>query len=48
MKSLQKSGLLIKDVSERIENEAKEQTGIFLSISISTLSASLLRNLSNR
>ena len=31
-KSLEKSGLLIKDVSETIKNEAKQQKGEFLSM----------------
>ena len=32
VKSLEESGLLIKDVSETIKNEAKEQKGEFLSM----------------
>ena len=32
VKSFEESGLLIKDVSETIKNEAKEQKGGFLSI----------------
>ena len=43
-KSLEKSGLLIKDVSETIQNEAKEQKGGFLSMLLRTLGASLLGN----
>ena len=44
-KSLAASGLLIKGVSETIENEAKEQKGGFLSVLLGTLRASLFRNL---
>ena len=43
--SLEKSGLLIKVVSETIENEAKEQKGGFLGMLLGTLGASLLENL---
>ena len=32
VKSLEESGLLIKDVSQTIKNEAKEQRGGFLSM----------------
>ena len=32
VKSLEDSGLLIKEVSETIQNEAKEQKGRFLSM----------------
>ena len=42
---MKKSGLLIKDVSETIKNEAKEQKGGFLEILLGTLGASLLGNL---
>ena len=42
---MKKSGLLIKDVSETIKNEAKEQKGGFLEIILGTLGASLLGNL---
>ena len=45
VKSLEESGLLIKRVSERIENEAKEQKGGFLGMLFDTLGASLLGNL---
>ena len=45
VKSLAKSGLLIKGVIETIKNEAKEQKGGFLSILLGTLGASLLGNL---
>ena len=43
--SLQECGLLIKVVSETIKNEAKEQTGEFLEMLISTLGSNLLGNL---
>ena len=43
-KSLEKSELLIKGISERIENEAKEQKGGFLSKLLGTLAASILGN----
>ena len=36
-KSLEESGLLIKYISERIENEAKEQKGGFLGTLLGTL-----------
>ena len=39
-KSLEESGLLIKGVSETIENEAKEQKGGFLEMLWGTLDAS--------
>ena len=39
---LQYSGLLPEGVSEKIQNEAKEQRGGFLSILLGTLGASLL------
>ena len=45
VKSLKESGLLIKDISKTIKNEAKEQKGGFLSMLLSTLGASLLGNL---
>ena len=45
VKSLQKPWLLIKGVSEKIENEAKEQKGRFLGMLLRTLGTSLLRNL---
>ena len=44
VKSFEESGLLIKGVSETIENEAKEQKGGFLSMLIGALGASLLGN----
>ena len=45
VKSLEESGLLIKDVSETIKNKVKEQKGEFISILLGTLGASLLGNL---
>ena len=45
IKSLEDSGLLLKGVSETIQNEAKEQKGGFLSMLLGTLGASLLGNL---
>ena len=45
VKSLKKTGLLIKSVSETIKNEAKEQKGRFFSMLLGTLGASLLGNL---
>ena len=45
VKSLEESGLLIKDVSETIKNEAKEQKVGFLGMLLGTLGASLLGNL---
>ena len=45
VKSLEDSGLLLKGVSETIQNEAKEQKGGFLSMLFGTLGASLLGNI---
>ena len=45
VKSLEQSGLLIKGVSQKIKNEAKEQKGGFLGMLFSTLGASLLGNI---
>ena len=42
VKSLENSGLLLKGVSETIQQEAKEQRGGFLSMLLGTLGASLL------
>ena len=42
VKSLEDSGVLLKGVSETIQNEAKEQRGGFLSMLLDTLGASLL------
>ena len=44
VKSLEDSGLLLKGVSETIQNEAKEQKGGFLSMLLGILCASSLRN----
>ena len=45
VKSLENSGVLLKGVSETIQNEAKQQRGGFLSMLLGTLGASLLGNL---
>ena len=45
VKPLEDSDLLLKGVSETIQNEAKEQKGGFLSMLLGTLGASLLGNL---
>ena len=45
VESFDESGLLIKGVSEAIQNKVKQQKGIFLSILLGTLAASLLENL---
>ena len=45
VKILKTFGLLIKDVSETIQNETKEQEGGFLSMLLDTLGVDLLRNL---
>ena len=45
VKSLEEWGLLIKGVSETIQNEAKEQKGEILSMLLSTLDDSLSENL---
>ena len=42
VKSLEDSGVLLKGVSETIQNEAKEQRGGFLGMLLGTLGASLL------
>ena len=44
-KSLRESYLWIKGVSKAIENKVKEQKGLFLSMFLGTLAASLLANL---
>ena len=44
VKSLEDSDLLLKGISETIQNEAKEQKGKFLSMLLGTLGASLLGN----
>ena len=45
VKSLEDSGLLLKGVTESIQNEVKEQKGGFLNMLLGTLVASLLGNL---
>ena len=45
VKSLEDSGLLLKGVTETVQNEVKKQKGGFLSMLLGTLGASLLRNL---
>ena len=45
VKSLEDSGVLLKDVTETIQNEAKEQRGGFLGMLLGTLGASLLGDL---
>ena len=45
VKSLEDSGLLLKGVTESVQNEVKEQKGGFLSMLSGTLGASLLENL---
>ena len=45
VKSLEDSDLLLKGVSETIQNEAKEQNGGFLSMLLGTLGASVLGNI---
>ena len=42
IESLEDSGVLLKGVSETIQPEAKEQRGVFLSMLLGTLGASLL------
>ena len=45
IKSLKDSGLLIKGITQTIENETKEQSGGFLGMLLGTLAARLLRNM---
>ena len=45
VKSLEDSGLLVKGITEAVQNEVKEQKGGFLSALLGTLVASLLRDL---
>ena len=45
IEALENSGILLKGVSKTIENETKEQRGVFLSMLLGTLGASLLGNL---
>ena len=46
VKLLEKSGLLIKDVNETIENEVKEQKEGFLGMLVATLGLSFLGTMS--
>ena len=48
VKSLEDSGLLLKGVTESVQNEIKEQKREFLSMLLGTLGASLLGNLLTR
>ena len=45
VKSFEYSGLLLKEVTETVQNEVKEQKGGFLSMLLGTLGASLLGNI---
>ena len=45
VKFLENSSLLLEGVSERIQNEAKEQKGGFINMLLGTLGASLLGNI---
>ena len=45
VKYIEDSGLLLKGVTETVQNEVKEQNGRFLSMLLGTLGASLLGNL---
>ena len=45
VKSLEESGLQIRDISKTVKNEVKYQKGRCLSMLFSTLGASLLENL---
>ena len=45
VKSLEDSGVLIKGVSETMQNETKEQKGGILGMLLSTVDASLLRKM---
>ena len=44
VKSLEDSGLLLKEVTQSVQNEVKDQRGGFLSMLFGTLGASLLGN----
>ena len=46
VKSLEDSGLLLKGVTETVQNEVKEQKGGFLSMLLGTLGTSLLGTIS--
>ena len=45
IQSLEDSNILLKGVTNTIKNDAKEQKGVFLSMLLGTLGASLLGNL---
>ena len=45
VKSLEYSGVLLKGVTEKVQNKVKEQKGGFLSMLLGTLRASLLGNI---
>ena len=45
VKSIKQSGLLMKDIPETMENEAKKQRGGFLGMLLGTLGAALLGNM---
>ena len=45
VKSLEDSGLLVKGITETVQDEVKEQKGGFLSALLGTLGASLLGDL---
>ena len=45
VKSLEDPGLLLKGITETVQNEVKEQKGGFLSMLLGTLGASLLGNI---
>ena len=45
VKSLEGSGLLLKGITESVQNEIKEQKGGFLSMLLGTLGAGLFGNL---
>ena len=44
VKSLEVSGLLIKEICKTYKNKTKKQTGGFFSMFLGTLAASILRN----
>ena len=45
IESLEESGLLIKGVTETVENEIKKQKGEFVGTLVATLGASVLENM---
>ena len=45
VKSLEDFGLLLKGISETVQNEVKDQKGEFFNMLLGTLAARLLRNL---